>query len=56
MDAAVIFAPIGALVLEALKHTDRGGVVVCAGIHMSDIPRFPYRILWQGARSARSPT
>ena len=53
MDAAVIFAPIGALVPEALKHTDRGGVVVCAGIHMSDIPRFPYRILWQ-ERTIRS--
>ncbi len=53
MDAAVIFAPVGALVPEALSHTDRGGTVVCAGIHMSDIPRFPYRILWQ-ERTVRS--
>ncbi len=53
MDAAVIFAPVGALVPEALKRTDRGGTVVCAGIHMSDIPSFPYRILWQ-ERTVRS--
>ncbi len=53
LDAAIIFAPVGALVPEALRRTGRGGVVVCAGIHMSDIPAFPYRILWQ-ERSLRS--
>ncbi len=47
LDAAIIFAPVGALVPEALRRTARGGVVVCAGIHMSDIPSFPYRILWE---------
>ncbi len=47
LDAAVIFAPVGDLVPEALKRTARGGTVVCAGIHMSDIPSFPYRILWE---------
>ncbi|MFI4987946.1 MAG: zinc-dependent alcohol dehydrogenase family protein [Alphaproteobacteria bacterium] len=47
LDAAVIFAPIGALVPAALAATARGGVVVCAGIHMSDIPSFPYRLLWE---------
>ena len=47
LDAAIIFAPAGTLVPEALNRTARGGVVVCAGIHMSDIPSFPYRILWQ---------
>jgi len=47
LDAAVIFAPVGALVPEALRHVVPGGTVVCAGIHMSDIPSFPYRILWQ---------
>ena len=53
LDAAILFAPVGALVPEALGHTARGGTVVCAGIHMSDIPRFPYSILW-GERSVRS--
>jgi propanol-preferring alcohol dehydrogenase len=53
LDAAIIFAPVGALVPEALRRTARGGVVVCAGIHMSDIPSFPYRILWQ-ERTVRS--
>ncbi len=53
LDAAIIFAPVGALVPEALRRTGRGGVVVCAGIHMSDIPSCPYRILWQ-ERSLRS--
>jgi len=53
LDAAVIFAPVGALVPEALKQTARGGSVVCAGIHMSDIPSFPYRLLWE-ERSLRS--
>ncbi len=47
LDAAIIFAPVGALVPEALRHTAPGGTVVCAGIHMSDIPSFPYRILWE---------
>jgi propanol-preferring alcohol dehydrogenase len=47
LDAALIFAPIGALVLEALKATHKGGVVVCGGIHMSDIPAFPYSLLWE---------
>jgi propanol-preferring alcohol dehydrogenase len=47
LDAAIIFAPIGALVPAALKAVVKGGVVVCAGIHMSDIPSFPYHILWE---------
>jgi len=47
LDAAIIFAPIGALVPEALKAVRKGGVVVCGGIHMSDIPRFPYELLWE---------
>lgn len=47
LDAALIFAPVGALVVEALKATLPGGVVVCGGIHMSDIPSFPYRLLWE---------
>ena len=47
LDAAIIFAPVGALVPEALSHTSPAGVVVCAGIHMTDIPSFPYRLLWQ---------
>src|SRR5580658_124442 len=47
LDAALIFAPVGALVPAALAATAKGGTVVCAGIHMSDIPRFPYRILWE---------
>ena len=47
LDAAILFAPVGALVPEALRRTARGGTVVCAGIHMSDIPSFPYRILWE---------
>jgi alcohol dehydrogenase, propanol-preferring len=53
LDAAIVFAPVGALVPVALRALDRGGVVVCAGIHMSDIPSFPYRDLWQ-ERSIRS--
>jgi len=53
LDAAIIFAPVGDLVPLALKHVDKGGVVVCAGIHMSDIPSFPYEILW-GERVVRS--
>ncbi|HWF83679.1 MAG TPA: zinc-dependent alcohol dehydrogenase family protein [Vicinamibacterales bacterium] len=47
LDAAILFAPVGALVPEALSRVARGGVVVCAGIHMSDIPRFPYELLWE---------
>jgi len=47
LDAAIIFAPAGELVPTALRAVDRGGIVVCAGIHMSDIPSFPYADLWQ---------
>jgi propanol-preferring alcohol dehydrogenase len=47
LDAALIFAPVGPLVVAALKATYRGGVVVCGGIHMSDIPAFPYNLLWE---------
>jgi propanol-preferring alcohol dehydrogenase len=46
LDAAIIFAPVGALMRTALRHLDKGGVVVSAGIHMSDIPGFPYHDLW----------
>lgn len=53
LDAAIIFAPAGALVPEALRHVRKGGRVVCAGIHMSDIPTFPYADLW-GERSILS--
>ena len=53
LDAAIIFAPVGALVPEALKRVRKGGVVVCGGIHMSDIPQFPYALLW-GERVLRS--
>jgi propanol-preferring alcohol dehydrogenase len=53
LDAAIIFAPAGALVPTALRALDKGGTVVCAGIHMSDIPSFPYNILW-GERSIKS--
>jgi len=53
LDAAVIFAPAGELVPAALRAVDKGGVVVCAGIHMSEIPAFPYDILWM-ERSVRS--
>jgi propanol-preferring alcohol dehydrogenase len=47
LDAALIFAPVGALVPAALKATRKGGTVVCGGIHMSDIPAFPYALLWE---------
>src|SRR5207248_99681 len=47
LDAALIFAPVGALVPAALKAVRKGGTVVCGGIHMSDIPAFPYRLLWE---------
>ena len=47
LDAGIIFAPVGALVPKALADTCKGGVIVCGGIHMSDIPSFPYHLLWQ---------
>jgi propanol-preferring alcohol dehydrogenase len=47
LDAAIIFAPVGRLVPQVLRAVDRGGTVVCGGIHMSDIPSFPYELLWQ---------
>ncbi|MSO45330.1 MAG: zinc-binding alcohol dehydrogenase family protein [Acidobacteria bacterium] len=47
LDAAIIFAPVGKLIPEALSHVAPGGIVVCAGIHMSDVPSFPYRLLWE---------
>ncbi len=53
LDAAVIFAPVGELVPKALRRVRKGGVVVCAGIHMSDIPSFPYADLW-GERVIKS--
>ncbi len=53
LDAAILFAPVGALVPAALAATKKGATVVCGGIHMSDIPQFPYRLLW-GERSVRS--
>jgi propanol-preferring alcohol dehydrogenase len=46
LDAAIIFAPVGSLVVDALRNTKRGGRVICGGIHMSDIPSFPYAVLW----------
>jgi propanol-preferring alcohol dehydrogenase len=53
LDAAIIFAPVGALVPAALRAVEPGGTVVCGGIHMSDLPAFPYRLLW-GERIVRS--
>jgi propanol-preferring alcohol dehydrogenase len=53
LDAAIIFAPVGALVPAALKAVRKGGTVVCGGIHMSDIPGFPYALLWE-ERAVRS--
>ncbi len=53
LDGAIIYAPVGALVPAALRAVRKGGQVICAGIHMSDIPAFPYAILW-GERSLRS--
>jgi propanol-preferring alcohol dehydrogenase len=47
LDAAIIFAPVGSLLPAALRATAKGGVVVCGGIHMSDIPSFAYRLLWE---------
>ena len=46
LDAAILFAPVGTLVPRALSHVAKGGTVVCAGVHMSDIPSFPYALLW----------
>jgi propanol-preferring alcohol dehydrogenase len=53
LDAAILYAPVGSLVPAALRAVAKGGTVVCAGIHMSDIPAFPYRLLW-GERAVRS--
>ena len=53
LDAAIIYAPVGALVPSALRAVVPGGTVVCAGIHMTDIPAFPYQLLW-GERVVRS--
>jgi propanol-preferring alcohol dehydrogenase len=53
LDAAILYAPVGSLVPAALAAVAKGGTVVCAGIHMSDIPAFPYRLLW-GERTVRS--
>lgn len=53
LDAAIIFAPVGELVPTALRSLEKGGVLVCAGIHMTDIPSFPYELLW-GERTVRS--
>jgi propanol-preferring alcohol dehydrogenase len=53
LDAAIIFAPVGSLVPAALRSVRKGGVVVCAGIYMSDIPAFPYSLLWN-ERTLRS--
>jgi propanol-preferring alcohol dehydrogenase len=53
LDAAILFAPVGQLVPLALRSVAKGGIVVCAGIHMSDIPSFPYQLLW-GERTVRS--
>jgi propanol-preferring alcohol dehydrogenase len=53
LDAAILFAPAGELVPDALGRVRKGGVVVCAGIHMSDVPSFPYALLW-GERAVRS--
>ena len=47
LDSAIVFASVGALVPAALKTVRKGGVLVCGGIHMSDIPSFPYEILWE---------
>jgi propanol-preferring alcohol dehydrogenase len=47
MDAAIIFAPVGSLVIDALRNVKKGGRVICGGIHMSDIPAFPYSLLWE---------
>jgi len=46
LDAAILFAPVGSLIPRALQAVAKGGIVVCAGIHMSDVPAFPYSLLW----------
>jgi len=56
LDAAILYAPVGSLVPAALCAVRKGGRVVCAGIHMSDIPSFPYSLLWESDRSFRSQT
>jgi propanol-preferring alcohol dehydrogenase len=53
LDAAIIFAPVGALIPAALRAVRKGGTVVCGGIYMSDIPSFPYQLLWE-ERAVRS--
>ena len=53
LDAVIVFAPVGELVPAALRHVRKGGSVICAGIHMSDVPSFPYELLW-GERAIRS--
>ena len=53
LDAAIIFAPVGSLIPRALRAVKRGGIVICGGIHMSDIPSFPYSLLWE-ERTIRS--
>ncbi len=53
LDAAIIFAPAGELVTMALRNIDKGGEIICGGIHMSDIPGFPYNLLWE-ERSIKS--
>ena len=50
LDAAILFVPVGALVPQALRAVRKGGSVVCGGIHMSDIPSFPYALLWEERR------
>jgi propanol-preferring alcohol dehydrogenase len=47
LDAAIIFAPVGSLIPQALQQVDKAGTVICGGIHMSDIPSFPYQLLWE---------
>ena len=56
LDAAIIFAPVGGLVPAALRASAKGATAVCAGIHMSDIPSFPYELLWEERTCAPSPT
>jgi propanol-preferring alcohol dehydrogenase len=53
LDAAIIFAPVGCIVPKALQDSDKGAIIICGGIHMSDIPSFPYSILW-GERMVKS--
>jgi propanol-preferring alcohol dehydrogenase len=53
LDAAIIFAPVGALIPAALRAVAKAGVIVCGGIHMTDVPSFPYELMW-GERVVRS--